>query len=195
MKTCVPTEIRSLERLITDLVYKCRAEISTIFDDFLVYVIHGFSPGEKNLENWKYGKEETAMFYQMYVKWIQIMNVQVDALGWYDVLGELYMSCIAGNARKNSLTAPNCFELPSGRIDKVGGQRGKLSTWCRFPQCSPDLKVRWCSSYLKIDVCLSTIINQKRFRDIRTLVLSGERGEESAARAKYNIFEPDRADL
>lgn len=42
------------------------------------------------------------MFYQMYVKWIQIMNVQVDALGWYDVLGELYMSCIAGNARKNS---------------------------------------------------------------------------------------------
>lgn len=52
-----------------------------------------------------------------------------------------------------------------------------------------------CSSYLKIDVCSSTIINQKCFRDIRTLVLSGERGEESAARAKYNIFEPDRADL
>lgn len=40
--------------------------------------------------------------------------------------------------RKNSLTAPNCFELPSGGIDKVGGQRGKLSTRCKFPQCSPD---------------------------------------------------------
>lgn len=97
--------------------------------------------------------------------------------------------------RKNSLTAPNCFELPYGGIDRTGGQRGKLSTRCKFPQCSPDLKVRWCSSYLKIDVCSSAIINQQRFRGIRTLVLSGERGEESAARAKYNIFEPDRADL
>lgn len=62
--------------------------------------------------------------------------------------------------RKNSLTAPNCFELPYGGIDRTGGQRGKLSTRCKFPQCSPDLKVRWCSSYLKIDVCSSAIINQ-----------------------------------
>jgi 3'-phosphoadenosine 5'-phosphosulfate sulfotransferase (PAPS reductase)/FAD synthetase len=97
--------------------------------------------------------------------------------------------------RENSFTAPNCFELPGGGIDRTGGQRGKLFTRCKFPQCSPDLKVRWCSSYLKIDVCSSAIINQQRFRGIRTLVLSGERGEESAARAKYNIFEPDRADL
>ena len=96
---------------------------------------------------------------------------------------------------KNSLTAPNYFELPGGGIDRTGGQRGKLATWCKFPQCSPDLKVRLCSSYLKIDVCSSAIINQQRFRGIRTLVLSGERGEESAARAKYNIFEPDRAVL
>lgn len=97
--------------------------------------------------------------------------------------------------RENSFTAPNCFELSNGGIDRAGGQRGKLSTRCKFPQCSPDLKVRWCSSYLKIDVCSLAIINQQRFRGIRTLVLSGERGEESAARAKYNIFEPDRADL
>lgn len=97
--------------------------------------------------------------------------------------------------RKNSFTAPNCFELPGGGIDRTGGQRGKLSTRCKFPQCSPDLKVRWCSSYLKIDVCSSAIINQQRFRDIRTLVLSGERGEESVARAKYKIFESDRAYL
>lgn len=97
--------------------------------------------------------------------------------------------------REDSLTAPNCFELPDGRFERVGSQRGKLSTRHKFPQCSPDLKVRWCSSYLKIDVCSSAIINQDRFRNIRTLVLSGERGEESAARAKYAIFEPDRADL
>lgn len=93
--------------------------------------------------------------------------------------------------RNNSRTAPNCFECPDGKINKVGGKRGKLNTSLRFPQCSPDLKVRWCSSYLKIDVCSTAIIN----RNIRTLVISGERGEESAARANYAIFEPDRADF
>lgn len=97
--------------------------------------------------------------------------------------------------RDNSRTAPNCFERPDGKIGKVGGKRGKPGTRLRFPQCSPDLRVRWCSSYLKIDVCSAAIINQPRFRNIRTLVISGERGEESAARASYAIFEPDRADL
>ena len=97
--------------------------------------------------------------------------------------------------RKESLTAPNCYELPDGTVGKTGGKRGKRTTRHKFPQCSPDLKLRWCSSYLKIDVCSTAIINQLRFRGLRTLVLSGERGEESPARAKYNIFEPDRADL
>lgn len=97
--------------------------------------------------------------------------------------------------RDNTRTAPNCFECPDGRINKVGGVRGKIGTRHRFPQCSPDLRVRWCSSYLKIDVCSAAIVNQSRFRNIRTLIISGERGEESAARANYAIFEPDRADL
>ena len=97
--------------------------------------------------------------------------------------------------RENSLTLPNCFELPDGSIKTVGGIRGKQTTRLKFPQCSPDLKVRWCSGYLKINVCSQAIINQERFVNKKTLVLSGERGEESAQRAKYKIFEPDKADL
>lgn len=97
--------------------------------------------------------------------------------------------------RENDRTAPVHFELPDGCIAKAGGTRGKLSTRLKFPQCSGDLRVRWCSSALKIDVCSTAIINQERFRGIRTLVLSGERAEESPQRAKYAVFEPDRADL
>ncbi|MDH6308111.1 3'-phosphoadenosine 5'-phosphosulfate sulfotransferase (PAPS reductase)/FAD synthetase [Dysgonomonas sp. PFB1-18] len=97
--------------------------------------------------------------------------------------------------RENSLTAPIYFELPNGCINKAGGEKGKLSTRLRFPQASADLKVRWCSAYLKIDVCSTSLINQERFRNKRTLILSGERGEESPQRAKYKILEPDRADL
>lgn len=101
--------------------------------------------------------------------------------------------------RKDALTAPIFFEEPTAIsginiIRKVGGINGKESTREKFPQVSPSLSVRWCSAYLKIDVGSAAIRNQDRFSGKRTLVLSGERGEESAARAKYPIFEPDRAD-
>ncbi len=97
--------------------------------------------------------------------------------------------------RSNSRTAPTSFEDENHMVVTTGGVLGKESTRMRFPQVSANLSVRWCSSSLKIDVCSTAITNQMRFRGIRTLVISGERGEESAARANYNEFEPDRTDL
>lgn len=96
--------------------------------------------------------------------------------------------------RKDSRTAPISFECPDGTVKTVGGTRGKLSTRMKFPQVSPDLSVRWCSAYLKIDVGACAIRNQDRFTDKRTLFVSGERAEESKARANYKIIEPDRSD-
>ena len=96
--------------------------------------------------------------------------------------------------RNNSRTAPTRFELPDGSTATVGGKRGKLSTRMKFPQCSPDLKVRWCSGYLKVDVASAAIRNNSRFIGKRVLVISGERGEESPQRAKYAKFEIDRTD-
>lgn len=95
--------------------------------------------------------------------------------------------------RDQSRTAPIFFETPEG-IQSVGGTGGKENTRRKFPQVSPDLSVRWCSAYLKIDVCSAAIRNQKRFDGKKTLVVSGERGEESKARAGYQVFEADRAD-
>ncbi len=95
--------------------------------------------------------------------------------------------------RHDALTAPTKFETPEG-IKRVGGLKGKPSTRMKFPQVSPDLKVRWCSAYLKIDICSTAIRNQERFIGKRVLVVSGERAEESPARAKYKAFEPDRSD-
>lgn len=97
--------------------------------------------------------------------------------------------------RTDSLTAPVCFEMPDGTVGQTGGDRGKASTRNKFPQPSPDLRVRWCSAYLKIDVCAAVLRHQERLQNIRTLVLSGERGEESKQRAGYAVLEPDKADL
>jgi 3'-phosphoadenosine 5'-phosphosulfate sulfotransferase (PAPS reductase)/FAD synthetase len=95
--------------------------------------------------------------------------------------------------RDNARTAPTRFETPSGTRE-IGGTRGELGTRKLFPQVSPDLKVRWCSAYLKIDVCAAAIRNDPRFKGRRVLVVSGERAEESPSRAKYSVFEVDRAD-
>jgi len=91
--------------------------------------------------------------------------------------------------RENSLTQPTKFETPSGEIIQVGGVTGKESTRRKFPQVTANLQTRWCSAYLKIDVARRAIANQARFNNSKTLVITGERAEESAARAKYNEFE------
>jgi 3'-phosphoadenosine 5'-phosphosulfate sulfotransferase (PAPS reductase)/FAD synthetase len=96
--------------------------------------------------------------------------------------------------RDEALTAPTAFEAPEG-VHYVGGDRGKESTRRQFPQVSGDLSVRWCSAYLKIDVCAKAICNQERFAGKRILVVTGERAEESPGRAKYERFEADRTDL
>jgi len=96
--------------------------------------------------------------------------------------------------RNETRTAPTRWENPDGTIGTAGGTRGKLGTRRKFPQVSADLSVRWCSAYLKVDVCSASIRNQSRFDGKRTLVITGERAEESSARANYKTFEPDRSD-
>jgi 3'-phosphoadenosine 5'-phosphosulfate sulfotransferase (PAPS reductase)/FAD synthetase len=95
--------------------------------------------------------------------------------------------------RDGSLTQPTRFETPNG-IRQSGGVRGKESTRKVFPQVSPNLAVRWCSAYLKIDVCTAAINNQDRFNGKKTLLVTGERAEESAARAKYKLLERHKSD-
>jgi 3'-phosphoadenosine 5'-phosphosulfate sulfotransferase (PAPS reductase)/FAD synthetase len=96
--------------------------------------------------------------------------------------------------RDGSPTARNHFETPTG-LKSAGGNSQKTGTRRRFPQCSADLSVRWCSAYLKIDVASTAINNQDRFLGKRTLFVTGERAQESAARARYKTFEPHRTDL
>ena len=102
--------------------------------------------------------------------------------------------------RENRRTKPNHFEQPVNGDDNIiecgmaGGTRGTESTRRKFPQVSADLSVRWCSAYLKIGVCSAAINNQERFLNKKTLVVTGERAEESTARAKYKTFEPHQTD-
>ncbi|MBS0984014.1 phosphoadenosine phosphosulfate reductase family protein [Gluconobacter cerinus] len=94
--------------------------------------------------------------------------------------------------RDNAPTAPVVFETPDGAI-KAGGQ-GPEGTRLRFPQVSASLSVRWCSASLKVDVADRALRGQGRFLNRRTLMVTGERADESPARARYAAFEPHRTD-
>jgi len=110
----------------------------------------------------------------------------------------LYLSWREGGFLREMLrdgtpTAPIRFQTPEGLVQQVGGT-GQPGTRLRFPQVTANLNQRWCSAYLKID-CMSALIRaQDRFLGRRTLILTGERAEESTARAHYATFEPDRTD-
>ena len=80
--------------------------------------------------------------------------------------------------RENERTAPVSWQNPDGTIGTAGGKRGPMSTRRKFPQVSASLRTRWCSAALKIDVMSIAINNQERFNHSRTLVITGERGEE-----------------
>ena len=95
--------------------------------------------------------------------------------------------------RQDAPTAPILFETPHGLM-RTGGA-GPRNTRLLFPQVSADLSVRWwCSAALKIGVGAAAIAGQARFLGRRTLVVTGERAQESPARARYAIFEPHRTD-
>lgn len=110
--------------------------------------------------------------------------------------------------RNNTATGKTTFEVPGyAEHPQIGirqdfnakhpnkmtiGGKGKPGTRLKFPQVSANLRVRWCSSYLKKDIQESALKNQDRFKGHRTLVITGERAQESANRAKYVPFKQDR---
>lgn len=98
--------------------------------------------------------------------------------------------------REDAYTAPVRFETPGGKVQETKTVKNPkfLNTRRMFPQTAASLSVRWCSSYLKIMVCQAAINNQERFQGKKTLVVTGERAEESASRANYKEFEPHKSD-
>lgn len=96
--------------------------------------------------------------------------------------------------RDGTSTAAVVIPWEDGGYKSFGGE-GPPGTRLRFPQVSADLRTRWCSPAAKIDVFSRYLNNHPKFTSGRTLVLTGERAEESPNRAKYKQFEAHRCDL
>lgn len=112
----------------------------------------------------------------------------------------IYFSWLEGGfeqemLKQDSYSRTHKIETPDGLITLARDtSRAKPGTRLRFPQISPSLQTRWCSSALKIDVGRRALNNQARFDGQRVLFITGERREESSNRAKYNQLEPHACD-
>lgn len=95
------------------------------------------------------------------------------------------------NKRSNDII----YETPKGfQIYQV--QKAKIATRRKFPQrAKANNPTRWCTGQLKTDIANIALGHQFRLRNKKTLFITGERAEESANRAKYQIFEFHKKDL
>ncbi len=87
--------------------------------------------------------------------------------------------------RENSLTNDVRFEH-NGKVITLPTRGGKHSTRRKFPAKTASLRTRWCTAYLKIDVMRRVLNNHPDYQKGNYLVITGERREESANRAKYH---------
>lgn len=87
--------------------------------------------------------------------------------------------------RKDSLTGDVYYTTEDAEIIHLPTRNGKATTRHKWPAMSADLRVRWCSPYVKIDVFRRTLNNHPKYKDKKVLVVTGERREESSNRAKY----------
>ena len=80
----------------------------------------------------------------------------------------------------------------NGELIRLQSRPGN-STRRKFPAVAADLRTRWCSSVVKIDVLSRVITNHPEYQEGRFNIYSGERAQESANRAKYKDLEPYRS--
>lgn len=87
-----PQALRPLEKLICDFAYSNGYEPMSVFNDFLRYVTHGFSPGAPPVKDWKYKRQQNRFFMELLAGWIQLMQRELQTREWFDAFGDLFMA-------------------------------------------------------------------------------------------------------
>lgn len=166
----IPREICPLEKRISDFSVSCGYAPMTVFNDFLMFVIHGFSPGAPPLKNWKYKRRQNIAFMEMTAEWVRLMQDRLkDDESWYDPFGDLYMSLSSRTGQRMQgqffTPAPICDLMVActGTGEKVQGKRMNDPT-CGSGRLLLAFHVRHLGNYLVGEdlnhtCCLMTVCN------------------------------------
>lgn len=166
----IPREICPLEKRISDFSVSCGYDPMTVFNDFLTFVIHGFSPGAPPLKNWKYKRRQNIAFMEMTAEWVRLMQDRLkDDESWYDPFGDLYMSLSSRTGQRMQgqffTPAPICDLMVActGTGEKIQGKRMNDPT-CGSGRLLLAFHVRHLGNYLVGEdlnhtCCLMTVCN------------------------------------
>lgn len=127
--------MRNLVKTITDFTYQNGLEVSRVFDDLLRYMIHGYTlPGQSGLTDWRYTKEQNAVFYSMYSQIVLIMQRELKHKLWFDIFGNIYEELIASKSRRSNngqfFTPESICDLMTEICQGEEKQTGKLISDC-----------------------------------------------------------------
>jgi len=125
--------------------------------------------------------------YREHGFWGELFRIGASRLIFYEDRGKFNTCPLSENQKISENLRAKLGERKDG---DVFDQLKALGYRYKFPAKSGDLSRRWCSAYLKIIVGDTVIRNlEKTKSNVKCLIVSGERREESANRAKYNEIE------
>ena len=164
-----PQAIRPLEKTICDFAYSNGYDPISVFNDFLRYVIHGFSPGAPPLMDWKYKRQQNRHFMEMLTGWIRLMQRELQSGGWFDAFGDLFMaisSKIGRQVNGQFFTPPDICDLMVLCTDSGETATGKriCDPTCGSGRLLLAYHVRHLGNYLVAEdvnrtCCLMTVCN------------------------------------
>lgn len=147
-----PNEFKSFHNHFMKLIY--RHDVSRVFDDFLDYIIHGYTVDNSSTWDKRYSQEENRIFFELYKEYLIVMQDKlVTDKDWYDFFGTYYEAEVVSKlGRKGSgqfFTPPQVCDLMSemnlAASDKksglkvndpaAGSGRCLLSLHVRTPGC------------------------------------------------------------
>lgn len=94
----IANDVKRFEKVFEREGY--RFESATMFERFLEFIIAGFDISGRKLDR-PFTQEESSVCFSLMQEWLQIMRERTQTKGWYDILGEVYMSGIASSGKKS----------------------------------------------------------------------------------------------
>lgn len=91
---------KQVEKAFGELNDKLHGSAERTFDDLLEWIVNGFHIGGKGIEGWRYTPEQTGFFLDAFKVLVRAMHEVLKTHSWYDFLGNIYETFVAGILRK-----------------------------------------------------------------------------------------------
>lgn len=125
---------KELSKAFLELCNTVHRSPETVFDHFLEFVILGWCVNGKPLIGWPYDEEGNKAFQMLMQKWMQCLQKILSVREWYDLLGFLYETHVAGILRKSGrgqfFTPMHVCDLMAKVLEGDRESEGKASDPC-----------------------------------------------------------------